>query len=233
MTHSVALTIHIAIGSLGVLLYWMTLGARKGAGLHKTIGKAFLALMVLVALSVGPVLFSRPGAFEPGYIVEFVYLSICLVTVSAIAFAAIRLKNDVERFRGAPFRAMGPVLLLLGLSVLVAGIVRNDPIAAVLSWVGLVYGGAMIAFAVYKGPLHPKWWLGWHLNAVSGLFNAVHGTLLFVIYRWAIDQNADVSIQVGFQVATTFAALAMRIWFGEKYGVSLRFSDRNAAEMTP
>ena len=228
--HAIALIIHIVIGSLGVALYWMTLGSRKGASLHKTTGRAFLTLMVLVALSVGPVLFSRPGAFDPGYVVEFVYLSICLVTISVIAFAAIRLKNDVERFRGSTFRAMGRVLLLLGLVVLVAGIVRSDPVAAVLSWVGLVYGSAMIVFAAHTGPLHPKWWLGWHLNAVSGLFNAVHGTLLFVIYRWAFDASADVEIQVGFQLATTLAALAIRLWFGEKYGVPLRFGAGHRAE---
>jgi uncharacterized membrane protein len=230
MMHDVALTIHMVIGSLGAVLYWLTLGSRKGARLHRTLGKAFLALMVLIALSVGPLLFSRPGEFDPGHVVQFVYLSVCVVTISGIAFAAIRFRNDVERFRTSSFRAMGYVLRILGMVVLVAGFVRSDPVAVVLSWVGLVYGSAIIVFAAHRGPLHPKWWLGWHLNAVSGLFNAVHGTLLFVIYRSAFDSSADVGIQVGFQVATTIAALAMRLWFGEKFGVPLRFGIAHRAE---
>ncbi|MCA9528408.1 MAG: hypothetical protein KC549_19120, partial [Myxococcales bacterium] len=135
---SPAVLTHMAIGGLALSLYWTALGTRKGGGRHRGAGKAALALLVLTGLSVGPILFARP--FDPGYVVQMVYLATCLATVSALAFNAIRLKADPDRFRGPLLRRGGPVLLALGVIVLAAGLAKGDPVAVTLSWVGLVYG---------------------------------------------------------------------------------------------
>ncbi|MFZ1814387.1 MAG: hypothetical protein WBO55_19405 [Rhizobiaceae bacterium] len=228
MTPAIAFSLHILIGSVALIGYWAAFLSRKGASAHRLAGKICLAALVLVGLSVGPILFLRPGPFDPGWIVQMVYLTTCLVTVSMIAFTAIRFKSQPKRFRGMAFRTLGPVLLLLGLVVLFAGLATADPFAIVLSWVGLAFGPAMIAFSRYRGELHPRWWLGWHLNAVSALFNAVHGTFLFVVARSLHLVSPGVMAQVEFQILTIAIGLAMRHYFGTRYHAPFRFGPAKA-----
>ena len=111
----------------------------------------------------------------------------------------------------------------MGLVVLAAGVLKADPLAITLSWVGLVFGPAMIAFARYKGRLHPKWWLGWHLNANCALFNAVNGTFLFVAARWLGLSSEGIGPQVAFQLLTMALAVLLRLWLGAHFGAPLWF----------
>ena len=223
MTHDQAVNFHILVGSLALLLYWIPLLSRKGGARHKAFGRPFFISLVLVALTVGPLLFLRPGAFDPAHVVQFTYLSVSLVTVSALGWTAIRWKNQPDRFRGLHFKLLGPVLLLLGTAVLAAGLVKSDPLPVVLSSVGLFYGTTMLRFAWVRGPLHPSWWLNWHLNAVCGLFTAVHGTVLFVAWQWLVAPEAGREVAALFHLLVLVMAIALRLWFGARRGVPLRF----------
>lgn len=228
MTPASAIFLHIVIGSLALLCYWTALLTRKGGPVHRLSGKLCLATLVLVGVSVGPVLFTRPGPFDPGWVVQMVYLTTCLIVVSTISYSAIKFRNEPDRFRNDRFRAFGYVLLAMGLFVLVAGLAKSDPMAVVLSWVGLVFGPAMIAFARYRGQLHPRWYVAWHLNANCALFNAVNGTFLFIAARWLGFSGDSVGPQVGFQLLTMAVALFLRIWLGARFGAPLRFGPRSA-----
>ena len=120
--------------------------------------------------------------------------------------------------------SVGPVLFLLGAIVLAAGLQRGDPVPMVLSWVGLVYGAAMIHFAWTRAPLLPTWWISWHLSAVCGLFTAVHGTLLSVVWRELLAQDAGSWTTAAFHLGVLVIAIAMRLWFGHKRHVPWRFT---------
>lgn len=233
MTHSTAVIIHIVVGTLALSLYWTALLVAKGSARHKAAGRPFFALLGVVALSVGPLLMLRPGPFDPGYVVQFTYLSLCLVTVSTIGWTAIRWKHDVERFRGMHFKIAGPVLFALGGAVLAAGLANGDPVAAILSWVGLAYGTAMVRFAWMRTPLLPSWWLNWHLNAVCGLFTAVHGTVLFVLWRWAVQPEAGPAVAAIFHAGVLLVAIRLRLHFGRRRGVPLRFTGRRGMTQQP
>ena len=224
MAFNLTLTVHILFGTLGVFFFWRALLARKGSAPHRAAGKRFFIILLMVAASVGPVLFLRPLPFDPGHVVQFAYLALCLVTVTTIGWTAIRWKADPERFRGRHFKILGPVLALLGTLVLAAGLAKGDPVAAVLSWVGLAYGSAMMRFAWMRKPLHPLWWLNWHLNAVCGLFTAVHGTLLFVLWRWAAAPDASRMVTASFHIGVLVVAIALRLAYGRQRGVPLRFA---------
>jgi hypothetical protein len=226
MTFGSALLAHIAVGLVGLLLYWIALLAAKGRGLHRAGGRAFFVTLWLVAVSVGPLLLLRPGAFDPAAVVQFSYLSICLVTVSTLGWTAIRWKRDPERFRGPHFRVLGPVLFVLGGVVLAAGLSARDPFPVAMSWVGLAYGAAMIRFAWLRAEVHPTWWMNWHLNATCGLFTAVHGNLLLVLWRWIAVPEAGRGTAAAFQLGVLAVAIGMRLWFGARRGVPLRFSRR-------
>jgi uncharacterized membrane protein len=224
MSSNVAIIVHIAIGSAAILFYWVALLSVKGSRRHRAWGKAFFTVLILVALSVGPVLLLRPGAFDPAFVVQFVYLDLCLITVSMLGWTAIRWKDDVERFRGWHFKALAFSILALGVIVLIAGIASGKLLTVIFSWVGLAYGAAMIRFAWMRAEPHPRWWLGWHLNAVSGLFNAVHGTFLALVWETLVGPQAGDEVSVFMQLATIAAAVAMRLWFGHRKGAPLGFS---------
>lgn len=221
---SVSLLIHIAIGTLGLLFYWSALLSKKGSLFHKNSGRIFLVVLIGVSISVAPVLYSRTGKIEPPFIVQMVYLVTCLCTVSFLAWSAIRWKKQPERFRGTHLIVLGSVLFALGVFVLFAGLIGGDPVAVVLSWVGLVFGPTMIAFFREGRPLHPRWWLIWHLNSVSALFNAVHGTLLYVVAVYSGMVGEGVFGKVFFQIVTIAGAVAMRLYFGSRFNVPLGFT---------
>ena len=52
-----------------------------------------------------------------------------------------------------------------------------------------------------RAAVHPKWWLGWHLNSVFLLLNAVHGSLLALAYGLA---------GVGYIISATFLPVIAR-----------------------
>ena len=231
MPHDTAVAIHVGVGTLALLAYWFTLTTAKGTPRHRAAGKISLALLLIVSLSVGPVLFWQPGPFDPRYAVQMVYLVACVATVSFLAVSAIRFRTRPDRFRGRHVAVLGPLLLGLGLVVLAAGIAKADPVAVTLSWVGLAFGSALIAFRRYQGPLHSRWWLSWHLNATCALFNAVNGTVLYVLANRTGLVTEGAAAQTAFQLATIGAAVAMRLWFGTKFKAPIRFGRKmtNAA----
>ena len=233
IVHAGAVQAHILLGSIALVLYWVALLAVKGSAPHKAAGRPFFLVLVVVALSVAPLLLLRAGPFDPGYVVQFIYLAVALVTVSTIGWTAIRWKSLPERFRGPHFKVLGPVLLVLGLVVLAAGLSRRDPVAAVLSWVGLAYGAAMVRFAWLRAPLLPTWWLNWHLNAVCGLFTAVHGTLLGVLWRWAVQPDISREGIALIHVLVLVIAIGLRLEDGRRRGVPLRSSAARPAAAVP
>ncbi|MCV3209281.1 hypothetical protein OHD62_23600 [Mesorhizobium sp. YC-39] len=224
MSYNIPVLAHVAIGSAAILFYWVTLLSVKGSKRHRAWGRAFFSMLMLVALSVGPLLLLGPDAFDPAFVVQFVYLDLCLITVAMLGWTAIRWKDDVDRFRGWHFKALAFAILVLGMIVLISGIASGTLLTVIFSWIGLVYGGAMLRFAWMRAEPHPRWWLGWHLNAVCGLFNAVHGTFLAVAWEWLAGAQTGDEVSVVMQLATIAAAVAMRVWFGHRRSVPMRFS---------
>jgi hypothetical protein len=224
---------HIGVGSLAMLLFWVALLSPKGSLRHRRSGRPFLLAMLATVLTVPPVVMLRPVAFDPGWIVSLVYLSVCVGTVVTLAWTAIRWKDQPERFRGLHLRLLGPALVVLGAVVLVAGLVKEDPVAAVLSWVGLVFGAAMIHFARSRLPLHPRWWLSWHVNAVLGLFTAVHGTLGFVLWRALPAPGATRADAAAWHVGVLVVALLVRAAVGRRRGLPWGFFEHSARPPQP
>jgi hypothetical protein len=222
---------HIGGGSMALILFWATLLAAKGSTPHRRRGRRFFLAMWATVLTVPPIVLLRPVPFDPAWIVSLVYLSVCVGTVVTLAWTAIRWKDQPARFRGTHFRVLGPLLAVLGAVVLAAGLVKGDPVAVVLSWVGLAYGTAMIRFARSRATLHPRWWLSWHVSAVLGLFTAVHGTLGFVVWRALMAPDATRADAAAWHVGVLVVALLMRARVGRRRGLPWGFFERAARSM--
>jgi hypothetical protein len=221
---------HLVAGTFTFLFFWGAVLTVKGSPTHRFRGRLFFLSLLPVGLSVGAILTLRSHTFDPARMVQFIYLLLCLLTVGTVGWTAIRWKHDLERFRGLHFRVLGPAMFLSGAIVLTAGALARQPLAMILSSIGLIYGAAMVRFAWMQGPLHPKWWLGWHLNSVLLLSSAVHGTLLAVIYRTFIDANGFDAAQLVTQPGTLLLALALRAYIGGQRGVPMRFAAKSRVE---
>lgn len=228
MRYDLSLWAHVGVGSLAMVLFWATLLSTKGSLLHRRCGRPFFLAMLVTVLTVPPVVLLRPIPFDPGWIVSLAYLSVCVGTVVTLAWTAIRWKDQPERFRGPHLRVLGPLLAVLGTVVLLAGLVKGDPVAVVLSWVGLAYGTAMIYFVRARSPLHPRWWLSWHMNAVLGLFTAVHGNLGFVVWRALVAPEATRTDAAAWHAGVLVIALLMRAVVGRQRGVPWGFFEGSA-----
>jgi hypothetical protein len=215
---------HLIAGGLSFLFFWGTVLTVKGSPRHRQRGRLFFLSLLPVGLSVGALLILRSDTFDPASMVQFVYLLLCLLTVGTVGWTAIRWKNDLDRFRGAHFALLGPAMFVSGAIVLFAGAAAGQPLAMILSSIGLVYGAAMIRFAWMREPVHPKWWLGWHLNSVLLLSSAVNGTLLAVLYRTFVDPDGFDAAQLVTQPGTLLLALALRAYIGRQRGVPMRFA---------
>jgi len=222
MSVAPAFLIHYVIGAITILCWWGAFLSVKGSPRHRRFGRRFLVALGLVLASVFGMLFLSNRAYDAAGFIQFGYLSLCVVTVGSTAFLAIRLRNDVARFRGPWFRTLGIASFLMGGVVLAAGIAARDPMPLIFSVIGLLYGGAMIRFAWFRGALHPNWWLGWHLNGMTFLFNAIHGTFLAQIWLAAIG-GAPTTVSAVAQIATMGVSLGLRLHFGRRFDAPLRF----------
>ena len=223
MQFETAHLVHIVFGSLALAGWWGAFLQAKGSPRHKRFGRLFLILLGVVLVTVGGIFFLSSRLFAAPELIQFSYLVLCVVTVGGTAFAAIRLRHDIERFRGPLFRGFGFAAFVMGGVVLAAGIASGNPMPVIFSVIGLLFGGAMIRFAFLKGAVHPNWWLGWHLNGMCFLFNAVHGTMLAVIWRALVNPEAGVGLSMLTQLGTMAIALALRLYFGSRYDAPLLF----------
>src|SRR3712207_1933778 len=96
-------SLHILAGSVALLLYWAALLQRKGSRPHRRFGRLFLLALAAVLATISAFLLG-PHRFAAPELVQFAYLSLCLITVALTGFLAIRLRRDLERFRGPWFQ---------------------------------------------------------------------------------------------------------------------------------
>lgn len=215
---------HIGAGTLTLVLYWATFAQTKGSPAHKRLGRWFVASWALVLTSVGAVTLLRPVGFTPPEAIQFAYLSICVIVVTATAFLAIRWKGRLDRFRGFWFKASGVLIFALGAFLFVVGLAQGLPMPLAFSSVGLIYGAAMIRFAWMTREPHRNWSLIWHLNGMIFLLNAIHGTLLAVAWRYLVDPAAGDWLNVVTHFGTMAICLWLRLWFGARRNAPLRLT---------
>lgn len=223
---------HVSVGTLALLAFWLALAVQKGGLWHRRAGRVFFVGMLAVVGSVAPLLLAvRP--FDPARVVQLVYLSVCVGVVVGIGWLSVRSRRAPDRFAALPWRAIGSTLAGLGGLVLIAGIATGDPVAAVLSWVGLAFGSALVRFSREVPPA--RWWLQWHLDAVCGLFTAVHGTLSFVGWRTFVAPDAAPGIAAFAHLGVLGLAVMARVWLSRRYRApSFVFAwPRVAGDVTP
>lgn len=192
--HTTLLYLHIVLGAIALVVYWLPIVVRKGSTLHIQAGKVFYYLMLTVAGS-GIVLciirLSDPvGIYTAGQhmtneqiqqmLVWSIPLSQFLLLLSLLTWVTVRhaigvLQAKENRTLLRRWYYQGPVLLLFPLAGFVAykGISIGMPLLIIFAAVSLVTAST-ISLYVYKKDVAPRTWIIEHFSSMVGSGIAVY-----------------------------------------------------------
>ncbi len=186
--HSLLVNVHIAVGAIVLVLFWVPAFARKGSPLHVKVGKVYVVSMYVVVVTAfvasvivlaDPIGIRRPGeSYGPAESAElaarFRMMSLFLLMLSVLVFAslrhgirALRQKTEPGALARPAHRALIAVLGVLGMIVGTLGLLNS----AVLL---IIFGGISIAgsISMYRDTLverpDRKAQLVAHLNGLIG-----------------------------------------------------------------
>lgn len=208
MLHSLLLKLHIAMGAVALLLFWLPMLSRKGSSLHRKSGRYYAYLMKAVALSglimTSLVWFDPAGIKAAAVIVEgqvsekklafVLLLNLFLFLLSLLTWVTIRhatgtllCKQNREPLKHWSYQA--PVWLLVAVAPYGAwqGFTFNMPLVMVFAGISLV--------------------------TCFGILTYLH-TKTVTANRWLIE-HASAMIASGIAAYTAFFAFGGRALFAE------------------
>lgn len=160
--HGILVTLHVAVGSVALVVFWVPVAVRKGSRLHVRAGRLYVNCMYLVAATaflasimvlIDPLAIRRPGeelpAEQAALLVErFRMFSLFLLMLSVLIFsslehglAALRARRDAGALR-RPSHVAG--ILVLGVLAVVVGAVGLANRELLL----IIFGGLGLSAAV-------------------------------------------------------------------------------------
>lgn len=178
--HETLLNLHVVLGALALVLFWVPILARKGGPTHVRYGKMYVWLMYIVAVSgivMSVMVLVSPGYFKPNAsLVVINQFYTLLLFLSALTFISVRHamlvlkhKTDTSVFRRVGFLWMPAILVGGGITLLVIAV--NSSSTLILHYVfgglGVFIGTSMGHFAFRKNPPR-KIWLTEHIGAILG-----------------------------------------------------------------
>jgi hypothetical protein len=192
--HTTLLYLHIVLGAIALVLYWMPIITRKGSKLHINAGKVFYYLMLIVSGS--GIVLSLLGLCDPvgiytagkqmtaaqieRMLVWRIPLSQFLLLLSLLTWVTVRhavgvlhAKNDRSMLRRWFYQ--GPVLVLFPTALYVAyqGLTVGMPLLIIFAVVSLVTAST-ISLYVYKKEIKPRAWIIEHFSSMVGSGIAVY-----------------------------------------------------------
>jgi hypothetical protein len=192
--HTTLLYLHIVLGAIALVLYWMPIITRKGSKLHINAGKVFYYLMLIVSGS--GIVLSLLGLCDPvgiytagkqmtaaqieRMLVWRIPLSQFLLLLSLLTWVTVRhavgvlhAKNDRSMLRRWFYQ--GPVLVLFPTALYVAyqGVTVGMPLLIIFAVVSLVTAST-ISLYVYKKEIKPRAWIIEHFSSMVGSGIAVY-----------------------------------------------------------
>jgi hypothetical protein len=170
---------HVGLGTLALATFWIAALAKKGSGPHKLAGKVYVLAMAGLLLPAIPLSWRALQFFSLTFGLFLFYL--LLITGSAVwtAWRAVRCKRDFAAYAGPGFRRLGWANIAGGAAMLGIGAVMAQPIFLGFSLVG-IFGGRGKLLLAERGPAHPRWWMGEHIDAVLGCGVATHIAFLLI-----------------------------------------------------
>ncbi len=214
--YSTIVILHIAVGTVALVTYWVAALARKGGTLHRGAGKGFLLAMIGVILTALPLAgfqFFR-GQWAGGMFLS--YLVILVASACWSGWFAIRYKRQPERFYGATQLALGMACGVAGATVSIVGFTLGSML---LGFFGLV--GVSVVFEsvrAYRKTERPaNWWLREHYGAMIGNGVATHIAFLGIGLRSLLPETGWSVLQYGAWFGPLLVAIVAGIMLDRRH----------------
>lgn len=188
LLHKSLLILHVAVGSVALVVFWLPVFARKGSPFHKRAGRWFATAMYTVALSgllmstlslIDPLGVRRVGA-DLGMIEAFDTarqvrtFSVFLLMLSTLVFVSVRhsvlvlrAKNDRSRLRRPVHVGSQVSLGVLGLIVGVVGVRSGELLLMIFSVLSVAGAAGMLRYSFKRSLTRNEWWIE-HLGNIIG-----------------------------------------------------------------
>jgi hypothetical protein len=192
--------VHIAAGSIALILFWIPAIARKGGKTHIRAGWIYVVCMsvvVVTAFAMSGLAFTIPLAvrqiarpLSPAELSDFLRVQRIFATflayLAGVTLAsgwqgiwAIETRRDPKAMRTPFSLALNVVVILAGLTVLVLGIVyRSGPLIG-LSPIGPLIGAGNLRYLL-RGPQSRMHWWYEHLGSMIG--TGIAGYTAFLVF---------------------------------------------------
>ncbi|RUO52775.1 hypothetical protein CWI69_06955 [Pseudidiomarina halophila] len=193
--HQAMLYLHILLGTVALIIFWVPIAVRKGGSSHVWFGRVYVWSMYLVATSgilMSVMVLSHPAYFKaellqratsvPAMLQQIYYFWSMLLFLSLLTFVSVRQamlvlkhKRNTAVFRRWSYLWMPASLFLGGASLISMAILSDDRMILhyIFGGIGLVSGIQMSHFAYVKEAA-PKRWLAEHISSTIGSGIAVY-----------------------------------------------------------
>lgn len=188
MLHSLLLKLHIGLGVIALLLFWLPMLSRKGSALHRSSGRYYGHIMKAVALSglvmtsmvwFDPVAIKGAGLMVHGQIQQrkldfYMMLNLFLFLLSLLTWVTIRhatgsllCKQNRAALKHWSYQA--PVWLLVVVAPYAAwqGLQFNMPLVMVFAGISLITSCSILSY-LYSKTVTSNRWLIEHASAMIG-----------------------------------------------------------------
>ncbi|MBV2130060.1 hypothetical protein [Arsukibacterium indicum] len=241
--HTTLLYMHIFLGAIALMVFWLPIFARKGGKLHIVAGKVFYTVMLVVSGS--GIIMSLIGLSDPVGIyinskqlssaqidsimlwrIPFTYFLLLLSLLTWVtvrhAIGVLRAKANRAMLRSWQYQA--PVLLMFPAAVFVGwqGIDTGMPLLIIFAVVSLITA-TTICLYVYRATVAPRAWIIEHFGSMVGAGIAVY-TAFFaaggrrVLSQWLPGEWQLVSWLAAPVIGVT-VLIAMKGYYQRKYKV--------------
>jgi hypothetical protein len=216
-TFDVGRLLHSAVGILALINFWVAALAAKGSDRHRRAGKVYLlALIGVMALSLLMVA-GQALRGEPAQAIFFMFLISMVGTASWLMWFSVRYHRAGSQLTGVTYRVLASWLVLAGAALFTLGVVRSAPLTMFLSLLGLGFGANMWRLALSDGR-DERSWLSHHMNGAMLNFIATHDSFTALAIGSLLPVLREGTPRMLVAVGVTATAIALRIWFGLRYG---------------
>lgn len=186
--HQFLFYLHVACGSVGLVVFWLPMLSKKGSPFHKTLGKVFTYGMFAVSISgiimsfmvlVDPIAIRAPNTELDGQALQqltdqarregvfLLMLSVLVFTNVKHSLLVLKAKQKRQILRSFHHLASIALLLLTGLTTGYYGFSTGNTLFIVFSILCIISSGNLF-FYVFKKNIKKREWLIEHLGNIIG-----------------------------------------------------------------
>jgi hypothetical protein len=186
--HQIAFFIHVIIGSIALIVFWLPLFAKKGSSKHRLFGNLFVKGMYTVSISglimstlvlIDPIAVRLPEAIMStektnSFILQNRIFAGFLLMLSVLVFSNVRqsivvleAKADRSRLKTKFHLSLLVILGLLGITMAVVGFIFEILLFKIFAGLCIANSLAMLYY-IFKPSIKKREWIIVHLGNILG-----------------------------------------------------------------